>query len=191
MPLFGVYVAGCLLLTAAGAAKVLRPESSARAIAAVVGTSTAGITRLLRPAAAAEAAMGAWALLSPRPLPAALVSASYAGFGTFVLLVRRWGGSLATCGCFGTPDTPATRLHAAVNLALSVAAAAVAIADGPRTVTAVLAGQPLHGVPLVLAGGACAWLALHVMSTLARLGAARKGSAGGSIPGRGPLEDAR
>jgi hypothetical protein len=107
-------------------------------------------------------------VLPARPVAVA-VAASFLGFGIFVAAARLGGGALATCGCFGKPDTPPTFLHAALDAVLAAAAAAVAAA-GPSGLTPhVLSHQYLHGVPLAVVSALCAWLAFLVMSTLARV----------------------
>ena len=58
----------------------------------------------------------------PRPVTAALVALSYLCFFGIVAVARRRGGPLATCGCFGRPDTPPTALHLVIDLALAVTA---------------------------------------------------------------------
>lgn len=174
MELIGPYLAACVLLVAAGVAKVARPMDTARAVTAVLPVPLRASRTLVRGGAVAEAVLGAVALAHPSPVPAALVAASYLGFAGFVLVARARGGPLATCGCFGRPDTPATRTHAAVTLGFAVAAAVVAAADLTGWMTGHLAGQPWHGVPVVLLGLLCAWLAQLAMGRLAEVGAARR-----------------
>jgi hypothetical protein len=180
--LIGPYLAACALLVAAGCAKAVRPDDTARALAPLLGLRPIAACRAVRLAAGAEALVGAWALVMPRPVPAAIVALSYAGFAGFVTYARHRGGALATCGCFATPDTPATRLHVVVDLALAGAALAVAVGTAtrgaPRSIAAVLARQPWHGVPLVLVSALCAWLVFHALSTLPKAQAARRLVAG-------------
>ena len=148
--LLGLYLAACGLLVVAGAAKVARPADTARALRATLPRfpRAAGAVRT---AAAAEAGLGVVALVFPVAPLAALVAASYLGFAVVVAVVRRRGGALASCGCFGTPDTPATGLHVLIDLALAASAASVAAAGHPGTLGPLLADQPLHGVALVAA----------------------------------------
>ena len=200
MELIGPYLAGCLLLVGAGLAKVLRPADTARALAAVSaghGATTrrlgpVGARRVVRLGAAAEAGLGLVGLLVLDSAIAGALALSYGAFAAYVVVARRRGGPLATCGCFGTPDTPATRLHVVVNLGLATAALAVAVAVAvarnagataltPHVVAGVLRRQPWHGVPLVLAALACAWCLFHVLSTLPRLLAAHQGATGASL----------
>jgi hypothetical protein len=172
--LIGPYLAACLLLVAAGAAKAARPDDTARAVATVVGVPLRPTRAAVRLGAVAEAALGLAALARPSPVTAGLVAASYLGFAVFVAVARARGGPLATCGCFATPDTPATRTHVAVTLGLAASAAAVAAAAPAGWITRVLAAQPWRGVPVALVAVLCAWLAYLAMTRLAELGAARR-----------------
>ena len=105
-------------LRAAGGAPVLakavRPGDTARAVAATVPAARSPCVAPL--VAARRGGRGG------RRAPPALVHPSPWTAGTGGRLLRRrspgsWpcvlarGGPLASCGCFGTPDTPATRLH--------------------------------------------------------------------------------
>jgi uncharacterized protein YjeT (DUF2065 family) len=172
--LIGPYLAACLLLVVAGVAKAVRPTDTVRAVAAVVPMALAAIRPLVRTGAVAEAAVGTVALAHPSPVTAGLVALSYLGLASFVAVVLARGGPLATCGCFGKPDTPATRLHVVVNFALAGSAATVAATVNPGWLPALLAAQPWHGVPLVLLSLLCAWLSFLALSRLAELSAARR-----------------
>jgi len=122
-----------------------------------------------------EAALGIAALLFPRPVTAALVATSYALFFCVVAFVRRIGGSLATCGCFGRPDTPATGLHLLLNVVF--VAGAVAVALRPPDVTglvSLLGRQPWSGAPLLVAAVVGIWLSYLALSPLSVLEAARR-----------------
>ncbi|HVX23471.1 MAG TPA: MauE/DoxX family redox-associated membrane protein [Acidimicrobiales bacterium] len=179
MALMGPYLAACALLVVAGVGKAARPGDTARAAAHVVGGGATGLAWVVRIGAGAEAALGVAGLVVADPVVAAMVAASYAGFAGFVVLALRRGGPLATCGCFGRPDTPPTVLHVVVDLGLAAAAAWVAVAAsttaGPAGWTAVaVAGQPWDGVPLVLAAAACAVVGGLSLTTWGRLAAARR-----------------
>jgi hypothetical protein len=172
--LIGPYLVGCALLMVAGAAKFLHPGDTARALAMVLPLSTRALTTVVRWGALAELALGGVAVVFPGPVPATLVGASYVGFAVFVWRARAAGGPVATCGCFGTPDTPASGLHALLDAGIGAAAVAVAVARHHGTITSVLAHQPFHAVPLLLASAASTWLVALAMSGLPRLRAARR-----------------
>jgi len=174
--LIGPYLIGCVLLVGAGASKVVRPDDTARALLPLVPprlrrvVAFGALRTSVRLLAAVEVALGVLGLLLPRPLTGALVAASYFAFAGVSAYARSQGGALASCGCFGAPDTPATYLHVAIDLVLGGAAVAVAVGV-PTTgwlVTA-LAGQPLRGLPLAAltaVGAAMTYLALSGLSRL-------------------------
>jgi hypothetical protein len=179
MELIGLYLVAAGLLVAAGIAKAVRPDDTARALAGLVpgrrAPSPGPVRQLVRAGALAEAGLGLVALALPRPLTASLVALSYALLSGVVAYARARGGPLATCGCFGRSDTPATRLHLAVDLGLAAAAAAVAAAapaDG--TLASVLAHQPWAGLPLVFVSAVGLWLTFLALSALAALEGARR-----------------
>jgi hypothetical protein len=160
-----------LLSAAAGGAKVARPDDTARALRAA-GLPVGGA--VVRVGAAAETALGAAVLAGAGRAAVALLAASYLAFGGFVALalVRRW--PLASCGCFGEPDTPPTALHAAVCLA---AAAYLAVAAGAGSAAGVAHGVAVEGAgagAVLLVGSiAAAYVLYLVMAAAPRLVAAR------------------
>jgi hypothetical protein len=179
--LIGPYLVACALLMIAGAMKLVRPDDTARALAAVAPDRLRRplqfryLRILIRIGALAELVVGGVAMFLPRSLPAALVAASYAVFVGVVVYVRSKGGAVASCGCFGSLDTPATRLHVVINLGLAISAVAVAV-DAPTggSTFSVLAGQPLYGLPFLAVGLLCLWLTFLVLSSLSQLQAARR-----------------
>jgi hypothetical protein len=192
MDLLGLYLVGCALLLAAGVAKAVRPADTARAVVALLSGGS-GLSRepgvgrrphlrrwvsTVRLLAAGEAALGVLGLAFPHRATASAVAVSYLAFTCFVLVARATGGSLATCGCFGSPDTPPTVTHAVVTLALAVASVGVALAAPTGTVASVLGSQVAHGIPLVALSAVAAVLAWAVLSPLARLAALRAVSPG-------------
>ncbi|HZU79202.1 MAG TPA: MauE/DoxX family redox-associated membrane protein [Acidimicrobiales bacterium] len=170
MTAFGPYLSGCLLLLLAGAAKLVRPHDTARALALRTGRgSLRGWSAAVRSGGAVELVLGAGAAAMPgRPLALA-VAGSYAAFALYVADARRRGGPLATCGCFGDPDTPATALHLMANMGLALAAGLVAFARPAATLPAVLAHEPFDGVPLLAAAIVLTGLFLVALTAAARL----------------------
>jgi hypothetical protein len=129
---------------------------------------------LVRTGAVAEATLGLVAILFPRPLTAACVACSYLAFAVVVAVARRRDGPLATCGCFGRPDTPPTILHLAFNLVLAAAAFAVAAtAPGGGTLAVVLSHMPWSGIPLLFVSAVGLWLSVLALSALAALTSVR------------------
>lgn len=155
-------LAGVALLVAAGLPKVLDPMPLVRAIRSAGLPSGRGLVRIL---AAGEVAIGVAFVLAPGRLTAGLVAFSYAGFTGFVLLVRRRGGVLGSCGCFGKVDTPPTVSHLVLTGALAGAAALVALDPpiSPWSVPLLDLGL-LAGVSLLLAF--LAWLVMAVLPTV-------------------------
>jgi Methylamine utilisation protein MauE len=155
-------------------AKAVRPADTARALGALVPVPFPWLRGVVRVGSMAEAALGVVAIALPRPGPAWLVALSYVGFAVIVAAARSKGAAISSCGCFGTPDTPATMLHVVVNLALAGAAATVALAGASGTIASVLSQQPLHGLPVVAVSALGAWLTYLALSGLARVQAARR-----------------
>ena len=174
MELIGPYLIACVLLNVAGVAKAARPDDTARALGVLVPVPYRWLRGAVRVGSVAEAALGVVAVGLPRPGPAWLVAVSYTGFAVIVTVARSKGAAISSCGCFGTPDTPATMLHVVVNVGLAVAAATVALAGGTGTIASVLSRQPLHGLPLVAVSGLGAWLVYLALSGLASVQAARR-----------------
>jgi hypothetical protein len=178
MELIGLYLIGAGLLCVAGVAKAARPDDTARALAALVpGTPPLRLVRrIVRVGALAETALGAVAIFFPRPAVAALVALSYVGFFGFVAFARWRGGPLATCGCFGRPDTPPTALHLIIDLVLAAAAVAVGATGGrgDGTLATQLAHQPGAGLPLLFVSAVGLWLTALALSSLAALTGARR-----------------
>jgi Methylamine utilisation protein MauE len=175
MELIGLCLVASGLLVFAGAAKAVRPEDTARALAALAPgcggpARERRVRRAVRVGALGEAVIGLVALALPRPTTAAVVALSYATFAGVVLLARWRGGPLATCGCFGRPDTPPTLVHLVLDLVLAAAATTVAVgAPEHGSILSQLAGQPWAGVPLVFACATGMWLTFLALSTLSAL----------------------
>ena len=179
MALIGLYLVAGALLVVAGAAKAVRPDDTARAMQAALplpdrwrrpGT----LNPVVRVTAVIEAVIGIAAVAHPAPIPAALVAVSYFAFAALLAVVRSRGGALASCGCFGRPDTPVTVAHVVIDLVLGLSAAVVAGAGPSGWIVSVLAGQPGRGAPLLVASAVATWLTILVMDRLARVVAVRR-----------------
>ena len=167
--LAGPYLASAALLVAAGGAKLIDPLPLVRALR----SARLPAPRLaVRTAAAAEVLVGAAAVLLGSRSAAVAVALSYAVFTGFVLLARRRGGVLASCGCFGRADTPPTTTHVVVTGALALVAGAVAVRP-LGTLGDLLAAQPLGGLGLLVASAAVAVTAYLVLALLPLLQVAR------------------
>jgi hypothetical protein len=163
----GPVLAAAALLVAAGAPKVVRPDDAVGALRSV-GLRVPG--PVVRGFGAAEAVLGAIALVAGGRIAVALVAASYAGFTAFVVHALRSGGAVSSCGCVGRPDTPPTRAHVVVTGALALLCA-LAATGSPAGLPAMLGTQPGQGVVVLalaaLIGWLC-WLALAELPRLAR-----------------------
>jgi hypothetical protein len=154
----GPYLVVCGLLAFAGGAKAWSPDTTARALRAAGLPSR---RNLVRAGGGLEAIVGIAAILTGLPVLAALVATSYLGFTAFIVLALVRGTPISSCGCFGKPDTPPSRLHVVLNVGAAVVATAVA--TGPaRSLPSALAHQPLAGVPLLALAGATGYLAYLV-----------------------------
>lgn len=160
--LAGPYFAFALLLLAAGARKAAKPGTTTLALRSV---GLAVPTAAVRAGGAAEALLGFAALAVGGPVAALAIGASYAAFAGFVLVALRRGGVVSSCGCFGTPDTPPTGLHVAVNVAAALASVGFAL-SGARALPHVVGDQPLAGVPFLLTTAICGWLGYLLLAVL-------------------------
>ena len=173
MSFVGVHLAGCIVLVAAGLAKVARPDELAVALGRLVRMTSASARRAVRAVAAVEAAVGAAGFLWPAGPVSLLVVVSYAGFTAYVAYLRWSEEPLASCGCFGTPDTPATRAHIAVTATFAGAALGAALAPVDGGVIDVLRAQPGAGVPLLVSAFVVAGLAVAVLTRHAEVQSVR------------------
>jgi hypothetical protein len=159
--LAGPYLAAAGLLVAAGLPKVRDPLPLVRALRA------AGfpLHRLaVRAFASGEVVLGLWALVAPGRLSAGLVAAAYVVFSAFVARVLLRGGVLGSCGCFGKPDTPATRTHLVLTGTAAVVAAAVAV-DPPTGVWSGVDAATVLTAGLALVLAFLAWQVMAVLPT--------------------------
>ena len=168
--LAGPFLAAAGLLVVAGLPKVADPQPLVRALrSAGLALRPGPGAALVRTFAVAEVALGGWAVAAPGRANAALLAAAYLVFTVFVARVLLHGGVLGSCGCFGKPDTPATRTH----LALTAAAAGVAVAlavDPPSAAWSGAAGAPggaalVTTVTLAALIGGLAWMVMAVLPT--------------------------
>ncbi len=166
--LAGPYLVAAAILVVAGVPKIFRPDSAVRALASLRLPAHPGLVRVF---GAAEAVVGAAAAGAGGRLSAVLVAASYAAFSVFVSVALARGGVLASCGCFGTADTPPTRLHLAVTSVL--AGVALAVAAGPaRSMVDVVGNGPLAGLPFLAMTSLGVWFTYLLLAVLPRSTAA-------------------
>ncbi|MGH9265810.1 MAG: MauE/DoxX family redox-associated membrane protein [Acidimicrobiales bacterium] len=174
--LAGPFFVSSALLGAAGALKVVRPDTTARALRSVGLPAWPTLVRL---GAAAEVAVAVTALANGGRPVAALVAASYLGFAAFVVAALRADVPLSSCGCFGGQDTPPTAVHLALNLGAALVAGAIALgwAGGGGGLAAAVTGMDgslLLKAAFVVSTAATAWLAYLALTVLPRLQGARR-----------------
>ena len=120
MELIGLYLVGLRPLGRGRGGQGRPPRrhgpSPGRAVGAASGCGPPGRPDAVR---SCEAASGGGHRLPAYRSRPALVAGSFAGFAVVVAFARHRGGAIASCGCFGTPDTPATLVHVAVNTGLA------------------------------------------------------------------------
>ena len=166
--LAGPFLAAVVLLGAAGALKVVRPDTTAKALREL---GLRASPTAVRAGALLELVIAAGALVGGGRPFAALVAASYAGFAAFVLAALRRGTPLSTCGCFGTADTPPTAVHLVLNLAAAGVAAAVAVTGADITT---LEGSLLLRVAFIGSTATTVWLAYVALAVLPTLAPVRR-----------------
>ena len=152
------YLAAVAMLGLAGAAKLVRPETTVRALQQASLPATRGSVRI---GAAAEGCVAVAALARPGTLTGALVAASYAAFTIFVAIALRMDWPLSSCGCFGKPDAIPTKAHAVLNAGAVVCSVWWAV-SGPSSLANVFSSQPWDGAPLGLLAAVLALLAYVV-----------------------------
>ena len=133
------HAVAALILCVAAVAKLRSPGGAARAIGRAPGA--------VRAFAAAELALGVWALASTTLVAGLLMAGLYAAFAVLTLRLARAGES---CGCFGAPSDPASPLQSGLSAVLAGVAAVAAVA-GTRSGDWIL-GQP-PGVAMLLVLG--------------------------------------
>jgi hypothetical protein len=143
------FIAAVALLAVAGAAKLWRPDDTAGAL------RVAGLPahrQLVRAGALVELAIAVAAVIAPNALTGGLVAVAYAAFTAFVAtaLVKKW--PLASCGCFGRPDSRPGLGPLLLDAGATVAAAGWAV-RAPAHVSSLFVRSPGLGlVSVVIAG---------------------------------------
>ena len=174
--LIGPYLVACGLLVAAGVAKAVRPTTPPGPWPRRSRSRCGRMRRLVRVGAVAEAALGAAALVRPRPVAGRPGGAVLRRLRRVRGLARSRGGAIASCGCFGTPDTPATWSTWSSTPAWPVGRRRGRRLVAPSgTLVAVLSHQPVaRACRWWSCSALCAWLVFLAVSVLAALQAARR-----------------
>lgn len=157
----GPYLAACLLLVAAGGAKIGRPDPTRRALRD--GLRLTLPTGAVRLAGGVEATLGATAVLTGRSATAFAVTATYLAFAAFTIASAR-SPHPTNCGCFGAAGdgVPTGPVHVMVNLAAAASALVVATQGG----------LPAQRIAVTLLAGGLAYATYLLLVPLPRLRAA-------------------
>lgn len=171
----GVFVlAAALLLVAAGAAKVRAPGAAA----AMLRRAAPWLPRVLRqPAAvrlggAAEAAVGAAAVVTGGRIALVLLAACYAAFAAVALRLIAVGAG-ASCGCFGGADSPAGPAHVVLDV-LATAAAVAGVVAPPGLFGGRFDGAVLPGLIGIAQAALLAYVGFLSITALPALAADRR-----------------
>jgi hypothetical protein len=164
-PAAGPFLVAAVLLVAGGALKFRRPNDTVNAMKQV-GWPAKG--PVVRAGSLLEVGLGAAALATGDAVVAALLAASYLGFAVFVAVALAKRAPIASCGCFGRAETPASALHVVVNLGAAAAGFAVALDPG-ASIDAVVSSQPYLGIPFVMLLVIATLATFLVLSTLPQL----------------------
>jgi hypothetical protein len=157
--------AAAILLCGSGSAKLLRPDVLAQALRTSRLPSRVEVVRLL---AVAELASGASMLLLGGPA-VWLVAGNYLAFFAFILQARIRRLPLRSCGCFGQPDTPVTRLHSVVTGITGFLLLVAAVRLEPPPIGPLVSNAPLPGAAFSLLSLALAVLMYALLDALPRL----------------------
>ena len=160
----GPLLAAAALLVVAGVAKIVRPASTIGALRSVSAPATALSVRIV---GVAESTLGATALIIGGVVVDVSIAAAYAAFLTFVLIARRRGGAVASCGCFGREDTPPTGAHVIVTTLVAAVATVAAATGGHDGLVALPYG--IDALAVVAFAALTAWLGWLVLAVLPRL----------------------
>lgn len=154
------FAAVAALALAAGLAKLRSPAPAGLALSRLGLPGSAPMVRLI---GASEVAIGTACLLTPGPLLALLLAASYVAFAAVVMGLVRLEADSVPCGCFGAGSFTATRAHAFFDL-VGAGIAAIGVLAPPSGPLEWFA-DPLAGAAAFAAVGCSVWLA-YVIFTL-------------------------
>jgi uncharacterized membrane protein YphA (DoxX/SURF4 family) len=160
--LSGPFLAISALLAVAGAMKVFRPKYTVGALRAAGLPANSTLVRLL---GLAEIGVGIAAIWTGASLWAAAIGIFYLGFALFVIYALRGGIPIASCGCFGSPDTPPNVGHVVLDLTATAVALAVAI-DPIGSWVGLPGVEPWTGVAFLLFSGATVYLLYAIVNVL-------------------------
>ncbi|WP_375498144.1 MauE/DoxX family redox-associated membrane protein [uncultured Jatrophihabitans sp.] len=146
--LAGMFVAaGALLLVASGAAKLRHPSTAATLVVRLLRRPARERLRavlLVRIAGAGELVVGLAVLITGARPAVALLALAYLAFAAVTLTLLR-AGARASCGCFGSADSPLGPGHLVLNV-LACVAGFVAVLRPPGPGVGLLGGSAATAV---------------------------------------------
>ena len=154
-----------LVMVAAGAAKFVRPRPTAIALRSV-GLRVPVV--VIRGFSLFELIVAGDSLVENSVWSRAVLAASYLGLGGFIAVALVRGLPLASCGCFGEPDTPPTVAHLVLNLGLACGAL-MALSDDAPAPGSVLVRTPGAGAVATIGVAVATACCILVLTTLARV----------------------
>ena len=183
--LSGPFLAISALLAVAGAMKVYRPKYTVGALTAAGLPANTTLVRLL---GLAEIGVGIAAIWTGASLWAVATGIFYLGFALFVIYALRSGIPIASCGCFGSPDTPPNVGHVVLDLTATAVALAVAI-DPIGSWVGLPGVEPWTGVAFLLFSGATVYLLYAIVNVLPQRSNLGRESTVRLSPTRGPVSE--
>jgi hypothetical protein len=105
---------------------------------------------------ALECALGGACVVSPAPLLALALAATYAVFALYLVYLRRTSPD-AACGCFGVEERPVGRAHVVLDVLASAVAALGAVYE-PVGLAAFASAHPLAVVPFAVGAAATVYV---------------------------------
>lgn len=148
------------LLIVAGVAKLARPRAAAQAM---LDAGLPGSDLLARGVGLAEVSAGTWALVAPAAGGAVALAVVYLAFAGFLGYMLRAHPDAGSCGCAGAKAVPPSLLHLGLDLVAAGSAVAYALAQGPGAVTW-LRSLGWGAVPVAAGLGLAGWLAVVVVT---------------------------
>jgi len=183
--LSGPFLAVSALLAVAGAMKVFRPKYTVGALRAAGLPANSTLVRLL---GLSEIGVGFAAIWTGASLWATATGIFYLGFALFVIHALRSGIPIASCGCFGSPDTPPNVGHVVLDLTATAVALAVAI-DPIGSWVGLPEVELWTGVAFLLFSGATVYLLYAIVNVLPQRSSIGRQSTVRLSPTRGPVSE--
>jgi hypothetical protein len=162
--LLPAFAAASLLLTIAGAAKVMSPYLAQGSLSAAGIGVPAFAVRVL---GACELAVGGAAFLEPTTITALATAVAYGAFCLFTLRLLRTAGARVDCGCFGGAGSEASGVHLSLN-AVAFAVCVLATVAPPPGPDWVFARAPLTAVAFCVGVGAATYASYLVFTAFPR-----------------------